>query len=301
MEKKNYFVKLRMKRSRLSSWFRVFQTSALMRSMHFHYAENSIQLREWRLQCGTYMTYLSGFKKSVMRKLFIIVCTINTYFVHAQVETVGMKQEFSAISKLGRLQGAEGLQSYSSGNVKGSRFFLPDWTNGKLISTSGENVSNKFLFLFDKTNQALYIKPTDSNSIYLVDKTQIALFQIGDHQFIPGTKINGVDANYFYEVIASNQNGYSLYKLTHTKFVKASHTDLERIKMGDFDDEYKDDISYYLTVKGGSARKIILSEKKILQAIPDEKEKITQFYKQREAEETSDHFAAALIDYLNNK
>src|SRR2546423_4006835 len=235
-----------------------------------------------------------------MRRLLLGACTLIAFPLFGQVSTVGMKNEFTQLSKLGRLQGAEGLQTYSTGNIKGSRYFLPDWTMGELISSSDQVLSDPYLFLYDKQNQNLYFKSKDSSLIYLVDKSQVEIFQIANHQFIPGTKINGADENSFYELIAGNKTGYALYKLTKTKFVKSNNTDLEKIKMGDFEDEYKDEISFYLASKDQPLKKITFSEKKFLQYMPGQTQKIIDYFREHSGEKVDKQFASRLIDYLNH-
>jgi hypothetical protein len=234
-----------------------------------------------------------------MRRLFFVFSIFSALNVHAQVASVGIKDDLNSISKLGRLQGAEGLQNYSTGNVKGSRYFFPRWSVGKLVSSTGFVFSDSYVFLFDKINQDIYVRGKDSSDIYLVNKPQIENFELGEHAFLPGSKINGADPNNFYELIAGNNENFTLYKLIRTKFVKFDNSDLEKIKMGDFEDEFKDEISYYVASKDSPVKKITLSEKKLVQAFPEQKQKINEYYNQHQADISPDQFAAGLIDYLN--
>src|SRR4051794_21564989 len=97
--------------------------------------------------------------------LFIIApISLSTF---AQETTVGLRNEFSQISKYtyGKQSGFEGLQSFSSKQVKGSQFYFPSWSGGSLIVDSNEVTASDFLFLYDKVRQELFMKLKDSSVV----------------------------------------------------------------------------------------------------------------------------------------
>jgi hypothetical protein len=100
--------------------------------------------------------------------LFIILFMSTQLF--CQVGTVGMKDEFNRMAKLGRNQGAEGLQSYSANNVKGTRYLTETWSTGSVITINDEVMGIPYLFMFDKINHDLYFKSKNSADILLADK-----------------------------------------------------------------------------------------------------------------------------------
>src|ERR1700738_1136893 len=99
----------------------------------------------------------------IMKKyLFIIYVISSMPVVNGQeITSIGMKDEFNSISKFTTAQsGFVGIQTYSSGEVRGSQFFYPTWAPGS-INTGYKINSDKYLFLFDKVRQEVFIKVKD--------------------------------------------------------------------------------------------------------------------------------------------
>src|SRR5258708_4777279 len=106
----------------------------------------------------------------------IIVLLISSFLfgkAFSQISSVGMTNEFKEITGMGRIQSGEGLQTYNSGNVKGSQFFNETWSMGSVTGANKAVISNNYLFLYDKVRQELFIRPKDTDLIVLVDKNQI--------------------------------------------------------------------------------------------------------------------------------
>src|SRR4051812_42059425 len=93
--------------------------------------------------------------------------------IYAQESTVGLRSEFSQISKYtyGRQSGFEGLQSFSSKQVRGSQFYFPAWSDGSLIVDSNQVTASNFQFLYDKVRQELFMKLRDSAVVLQADKS----------------------------------------------------------------------------------------------------------------------------------
>src|SRR3954452_3626550 len=99
-----------------------------------------------------------------MKYILLFIITPISLSTIAQESSVGLRNEFSQISKYtyGRQSGFEGLQSFSSKQVRGSQFYFPSWSGGSLTVDSNEVTASNYLFLYDKVRQELFMQPKDS-------------------------------------------------------------------------------------------------------------------------------------------
>ncbi|MFL5788243.1 MAG: hypothetical protein ACJ748_09325 [Flavisolibacter sp.] len=228
--------------------------------------------------------------------LFLSVLFFNSVF--SQVSSVEMRGDFADAARLGRLQGAEGLPSYSSNNVRGTRYLTETWAEGSIVPLKG-NTIDSLLVMFDKQDHNIYIKKKQSEQIILLEKNQVKSFLINNHFFIAGSLLPGGENDRFYEKIAGLDKNISLYKLTITKYIKADKTDLERIAKGNFDDEFKDNIAYYIKNGNQPLQEIRMTEKNIIKALPGQEKKIRAYFDDHYNEELNDQFLIGIINILN--
>jgi len=233
-----------------------------------------------------------------MRTLLLFLTTIVSFSLFAQVSNVEMRGDFAEASRLGRLQGGESLPQYSSGNIKGSRYLTDTWQQGTVVPVTGNTVEG-LLVMFDKQEHDIYVKKSDGNKILLLDKGQVKSFSINNRFFISGNLIGG-EAGWYYEKLAGRENKIALYKITTTKYIKADKTDPERIKKGDFDDEFRDDITYYIKVGNEPLQKIRLREKDLIKALPAEEKKIKSYLNMRDSGDNEEATYIDLVNFLNN-
>lgn len=238
-----------------------------------------------------------------MKRILFLLLPFMSNHLAAQVSTIGMQDEFKRMAKLGKNQGAEGLQSYSASNVKGRRYLTETWSKGSVTTINDEVMDKPYLFMFDKINHDLYMKPKSAEDVLLVDKKQVKQFVITtgkEETFVNGSQIKGAEEEKFYTLLAGNSGGYAFYKLINTKFVKANKQDLARIKNGDFDDEYQDAFSYFITSSGQPLQLVKLSVNSLLKALPAESKKIKEYIARFDQYEMNEQFTAGLINHLNN-
>ena len=233
-----------------------------------------------------------------MRTLLFFLTTIVSFSLFAQVSNVEMRGDFAEASRLGRLQGGESLPQYSSGNIKGSRYLTESWSQGSVIPVTGNTVEG-LLVMFDKQEHDIYVKKNDENKILLLDKGQVKSFSINNRFFISGNLLTGGEAGRYYEKLAGAENKIALYKITTTKYVKADKTDPERIKKGDFDDEFRDNITYYIKVGNEPLQKIRLKEKDLIKALPAEEKKIKSYLNMRDSGDNEEATYIDLVNFLN--
>lgn len=236
-----------------------------------------------------------------MKKIIILpAILLFSTAVFSQVESAQIGGEFRQVMSNG---GVNGIQTYGTGEVKGSQFFLPTWTSGSVTTKSNQVIRKDYSFLYDKVRQQLFIKWKDSSVILLAEKDQISSFTLdGDksYNFIPASVYNPSDKTNFFEVLVSNNDGYSLLKLIKAKFVKADQTDMLRMKNGDIYDKFVDDISYYISYKNGLPQEITHKEKKIEKAFPLVKEKISNYFNENNNKSVDDGFFTGLVQSLND-
>ena len=233
-----------------------------------------------------------------MRTLLLFLTTFISYSLIAQVSNVEMRGDLAEASRLGRLQGGESLPQYSSGNIKGSRYLTETWLQGTVVPVTGNTVVG-LLVMFDKQEQDIYVKKNDANKILLLDKGQVKSFSINNRFFISGSLLSGGETGKFYEKIAGRENKIALYKLTTTKYIKADKTDAERIKRGDFDDEFKDEVTYYIKSGNDPLQRIRLREKDLIKALPGEEKKIKAYLNMRGSGDNEEATYADLVNFLN--
>ncbi|MDE3144463.1 MAG: hypothetical protein KGL19_09930 [Bacteroidota bacterium] len=241
-----------------------------------------------------------------MKKIFLGSCCIlcvNLVFSQ-DISAIGMQNEFNAISKFGRVQtNGQGFQSYSSGTVNGSQFYYPNWTAGSVITANKALIKNDmYLFLFDKVRQELFIKLKNSDTVLLADKNQIYSFTLNAPDKTPffesGSHFDSNNKDIFYEVLVKNENAYTLLKFVKTSFVKASPYDMEKIKAGNNYDEFKDEITYYISYKNGLPQKVDLKEKSIKKVFSNTKQ-IQDYFQQNGSAHIDEQFLIKLIQSFN--
>ena len=240
------------------------------------------------------------------RNILFTLCFLSVIFTKAQESPVGMKDEFNTVSKYtSRSQtGFEGLQGYSSGQAIGSQFFWPNWSKGQVVTINNDTIKNNYLFLYDKVRQEVFIKVKDTNLVLLADKGQIAsftLFTDKRHFFVPASKYDKSKKDIFYEVLAKSDSGYALLKLITTKFIKADKTNIEKAKNGEFDDEFVDEITYYISYKSGIPQKIKLNERSITKQFPAIAKVVNDYFYYHRDQEINDSLLIDLFNTINGQ
>jgi len=212
-----------------------------------------------------------------------------------------MRADFAEAARFGsRQSGFEGLRTHPSG-VRGSQFFYPSWSKGSLITNSKQELGDKYRYLFDKVRQELFIQVPDSNAIYLMNKTEIHSFILKTdkpHTFEIASDFDPGRTTDFFEILVRSDK-YTLLKSTKTTFVKFDPHDMMRTKNGEIYDEFVDEYTYYVTLRGGPLQAIPLKAGGIKKVLLAEKAKVTEYFNANAEEEIDEKFLAGLIGYLN--
>jgi hypothetical protein len=221
----------------------------------------------------------------------------------SQVENSAMADEFKELSRFGTKQtGFEGIQTYNSGIVSGSQFYSPSWSVGTVTTTANETFGKGYFFLFDKVRQELFMKSKDSSVILLVYKNQIKSFILNTdraHFFVASALYNSPEQGVFFEVLTKSDEGFTLLKLTKTKFVKGDERDIEKQSLGEIYDSFDDAVTYYFSDNSGMLQLIGLTEKSIKRALGQKNNKASIYFAAHNKEHIDEEFLKTLFEFIN--
>jgi len=238
-----------------------------------------------------------------MKKLFLLTLTIAISAVsYAQDKNdLSMAVDFKSISNLGRMQSTDAFQSYKSGSATGTQFYNSTWTTGTVTTATNEIISN-YMLLYDKVRQELFIRPKDTNLIIQADKSQVKSFVLTidkPHVFVQAAVYDHTMDNNFFEVLVPNAGtGYTLLKLTKTTFEKADYSDVLKVRNGEVNDAFIDNVSYYI-FHNGTLTKTALKEKTVQKALAVEKAKVDAFLAMHQSDEFNEQLLVKLITAIN--
>lgn len=236
-----------------------------------------------------------------MKRFFLAFYILVFYNTVMSQATTGssMQKDFDMISNLGKAQtGYESFQTYTSGAVDGSQFLPDNWCNGSVTTVNNE-VINKYLFIYDKVKQNLYIKTKDSNLVVLADKSQISSFILQADKTYSFAKASVYDpslADGFLEILVSGN--YTLLKTINTTFEKADPSDLERARLGNHNDAFVDHNTYYIYYDH-KLQKIKLTENSLRKTIGSSDLKLNDFLNAHQQDNIDEDYLINLVTSLN--
>jgi hypothetical protein len=180
----------------------------------------------------------------------VLLVYANSLFSQAGTKTLTMSQDFSQIAQPTK-GGTGAYQTYSSKQVNGSQFFLPEWHEGEVETNTNEVFKTGFFFSYDKVRQELFIRKADASDILQGEKDKITFFTLDDgdkqYHFANSSVFSSATPFVFYQLLVYDSSKITLLKLVKTTFVKADPNDMMRVQQGDIYDSYVDKYSYYLS------------------------------------------------------
>ena len=183
--------------------------------------------------------------------------------------------------------------------TQGSRTFFKDWAHGYIVNSGDSLVQYPgFLLNYDKVHGDL-ILTKDKKSAISIYKEKVKTFTIFDelNQPYTFTVVPEIDKKHYVMVIAGGAN-YKIYKSITTKFVESNYSSDGIASTGNNYDEYVDENSYYVVVKGGAPQKISLRKKALKDVFSADPQKLTQFMKDNDGD-IDDTYLRDLGDYMN--
>lgn len=146
------------------------------------------------------------------------------------------------------------LFSLKNRTAENNQFFTKDWTSGSIVTVRNQTFSEGMLFLYDKLNNLLYFKLSDSSeTILTVDSRSISSFTINSdkpHTFMPGVLFSARFENKFVEVLTNSDTGYVLLKEIKPGLPGEQISGVAAVTAQESALKYKDEISYYIYHKG---------------------------------------------------
>ncbi|MGI8952868.1 MAG: hypothetical protein ACR2FN_14940 [Chitinophagaceae bacterium] len=263
--------------------------------------------------------------KKIASSLIFIFVSVSAF---SQIVSASMGEEFKQLAATSttwgnRETGFGAIQTYSSGEVKGSQFFYPNWAPGSVTTVHNEVISNNYLFIYDKVRQQLFIKektndpalasyqatkgtanfakPKNTDIVVVADKNQISSFTINTdkpHVFIQAAIYDPSLNGNFFEVLVQSPN-YSLFKLVQTTFEKADMGDMLKVKNGDFADEFVDHVTYYI-YHNNKLQKINFKEYSLRKALKDQAQKVDDYLDMHQNQEMNEELLIDLINQINS-
>jgi hypothetical protein len=236
-----------------------------------------------------------------MKKLFSLFLSLFIYadFVYCQT-SVSIGNDLKGLMATGGSVGNTVVSSFNSPGIKGKRYVFDTWTPGTIISADGNIYSSKYSFNLDKINQDLYaVADSNYNSVFILDRSRIKRFNAGNLSFINSINLHGNVPGYFYQILVDDSTKFSLYKLTTTKFVKANPNDIMNARTGNVENEYIDDVKYFISVSNGDLKKINLNESNIRKTLKANGEKVDNYFSTNSFKSVDEAFLVDLIQSLN--
>jgi len=246
-----------------------------------------------------------------MKTPFLISCLLlSVVATQAQTGSVGASLSGITVVK-GNNTGFQGVQSYNSAdnaNVKGSQFFDKEFQEGSVTTTNNERLTGLYKFLFDKVRQELFITSKSDTrpnpEVLLAEKQQIKSFTITtdrDHTFSAARNYDPTNTTDFYEVLQKDDSGYTLLKFVKTTFVKMDYRNMEKVKRGEFYDEFVDKVTYYVSYKSGKPQEISFKKKTMGNAFQaDKKAAIDNYIDNHSNDDVNEQYLINLVNSANN-
>jgi len=102
----------------------------------------------------------------------------------------------------------------------------------------------------------------------------------------------------FFEVLVQSDK-YTLLKLIKTTFEKANTNDMEKVRQGNFEDEFVDHVTHYL-YHNHKLQKISLNENSVRKALKDLQSKADDFLNLHSNNEFNEQLLINLITTINS-
>lgn len=189
--------------------------------------------------------------------------------------------------------------------TKGSPYLFNHWVKGSAVNGNNATVDQKgYMYNYDKLNHTLLLN-VEGKYMVNVSNEDVKSFTLdgGDDGQLTFERINDVviDGSPFFQVLIKGETGkYSLYKMTHTKFVKSNyHTD-GMVESGNPYDQYVDTDDYYLLMPDGKTLKMLpMKVKTMKETVAAGNQKMLDYLHDHRYDGVDANYLKAMVLYLN--
>jgi len=185
-------------------------------------------------------------------------------------------------------------------NTTGSRYLFDTFAHGFLTDKSGKQIISPY-YLFDYEKMSGYLLLTvDKKNILSIEKDQVKAFTLYNNadQRFDFESVPAIDKSHYVQVLASGSK-YKIYKLIRTTFSGADFENTASGGAGHDDDQYNDDVEYYvLNLEHNQLKKLELKKRSIKEDFDGDADKVNKFFTGNSGK-IDDSYLSTLGDYMN--
>jgi hypothetical protein len=238
--------------------------------------------------------------------LSLLVLSGGPLFSQSGTTAVSMGQEFAELAAHGGLSGKgfAAFQAYRSDDIRGSQFFLPDWSHGEVVTVRMEVFSKDLEFIYDKVRQELFVRKNDSSLVLLTNKDEIRSFRLKNNE---GEQFSFINSKFFtedrpevfYQFMVNDSAKLSLLKYINTSLVKADMRDMMKVREGDIYDAWVDKNTYYIVRADGMKATVQLKTKSLKKSFADLGIDIDPYLRDHPQGIIDEDYLVAMVQQLN--
>lgn len=234
-----------------------------------------------------------------MKKLFLFI-TFLPILAHSQTSNVPREQ--SRVNNMNELMrsNTSSLMLYyepSELDIKGSRFYHKDYTDGELWFVNGEYIGKEYQYRFDEQQKTVQVKDKNGEET-LVDPTKIngCRLKIDGKSVLYFRASLPVDINkkHLFQLLY-NSDKYNVIKLPSKKLIpktKMFHNDEQQY-------EYINEHRYFIKKGDGEFQEFKLKKKEIIKVFPEKKRILEKLFETKPYDERlSESLLAQLLVQL---
>ncbi|HEY2349687.1 MAG TPA: hypothetical protein VGH64_11750 [Puia sp.] len=225
----------------------------------------------------------------------------------AQVTNVSMGQEFAELAAHQGYasNGFSAYQGYTSSQINGSQFFLPEWSSGEVITIHHEIYSQDLQFMYDKVRQELFVRKKDSAMVLLTNKDEVKSFKLKNDRgeeftFLNSKFFDEERPEVFYQLLISDSAKLSLIKYIKTTLEKADTHDMMKVREGEINDAFVDKNTYYIVGSKGSMVPVQLKYKKLKESFAELGNNAEPYLKDHPQGVIDEDYLIAMVKELNH-
>jgi hypothetical protein len=204
----------------------------------------------------------------------------------------------SSVARLNQINQGSGLIpvfNLQTGEIKGSRFFNKDYTEGEVWLTKDRHFGNEYKYKFDEADNTIQVLTKEGKEILLLN------YEID----IAKLYINGSTVTYFRAELPNSDGIKSLFQVLFIgkkyTFIKLPSKKLVKIdnrggyNTGEIYQEYIPVHRYFLQINNKPFQVIKMTKKSLLKAMPQKKTVLEEFFEDHEGD-IMDYEIAKLLD-----